>query len=356
LEFDTVIVAGLGRPDKVDDPPLVLFHEWAEGGVVERLIASMPEQSGPGPGGTDALYEYLRKIESRKSGLERVRALYVAATRAKKNLHLLGQAKVNKNGELAAEARSMLGDLWNALTDEERARFVRSAADHEAAQPVSAEAATSGRWPASRLPVLWAPPELPTSLAPPAQAEEVHAPTFAWVGETLRIAGTVVHEALRRVRGGTVEIPRPQDLQRLLVHAGVAPADMWVAQTRVTEALARMRESPRARWILADHRDARSEVAIAGVDRGEIVHGKVDRTFVDQDGVRWIVDFKTAAHQGGSLEQFLNEQQRRYRDQLERYARLFAPLGQRVRLGLYFPLLDEWREWEALDFAQMNLP
>jgi ATP-dependent helicase/nuclease subunit A len=45
------------------------------------------------------------------------------------------------------------------------------------------------------------------------------------------------------------------------------------------------------------------------------------------------------------MEAFLDEQQRRYCDQLERYARLFAPLGRPVRLGLYFPLLDGWREW-----------
>jgi len=70
----------------------------------------------------------------------------------------------------------------------------------------------------------------------------------------------------------------------------------------------------------------------------------VDRTFVD-NGVRWIIDFKTSAHEGGSLRAFLDEQQRRYRDQMERYARILAPLGEPVRLGLYFPLLDEWREW-----------
>ena len=109
--------------------------------------------------------------------------------------------------------------------------------------------------------------------------------------------------------------------------------------------------SGRAQWILSEHRDARSEYAIAGVDRGQIVRGKVDRTFVDHVGiddadVRWIVDFKTSVHLGGSLEEFLDDQQRRYRDQLERYARLLAPLGQPVRVGLYFPLLDEWREWE----------
>jgi ATP-dependent helicase/nuclease subunit A len=62
--------------------------------------------------------------------------------------------------------------------------------------------------------------------------------------------------------------------------------------------------------------------------------------------VRWIVDFKTGTHEGGGLEQFLDQEVRRYREQLQRYARLmcsFRP-GQQVRAALYFPLMRQWRE------------
>ena len=103
-------------------------------------------------------------------------------------------------------------------------------------------------------------------------------------------------------------------------------------------------KSTRGRWILAAHQDSRSEYAVSGVMDGDVVRGLIDRTFIDA-GVRWIIDFKTSAHEGGSLASFLDEQQRRNRDQMERYARILAPLGNPVRLGLYFPLLDEWREW-----------
>ena len=41
---------------------------------------------------------------------------------------------------------------------------------------------------------------------------------------------------------------------------------------------------------------------------------------------------------------------------LERYARLFARIETRpLRLGLYFPLLNGWREWPAGE-RQMSLP
>jgi ATP-dependent exoDNAse (exonuclease V) beta subunit len=78
----------------------------------------------------------------------------------------------------------------------------------------------------------------------------------------------------------------------------------------------------------------------------------IDRTFVDESGVRWIVDYKTSAHEGADLEAFLDNERERYRPQLERYANLLRPLGaEPIRLGLYFPLLSAWREWDAEEVA-----
>jgi len=62
--------------------------------------------------------------------------------------------------------------------------------------------------------------------------------------------------------------------------------------------------------------------------------------------VRWIVDWKTSSHEGGDREAFLDNELARYRGQLERYARamrVFDP-DRPLRVGLYFPLLDAWRE------------
>jgi hypothetical protein len=68
---------------------------------------------------------------------------------------------------------------------------------------------------------------------------------------------------------------------------------------------------------------------------------------VDQQGVRWIVDYKTGMHEGADLEAFLDSEQARYREQLERYAALMAQLGgEPIRVALYFPLLQGWREWQ----------
>jgi ATP-dependent helicase/nuclease subunit A len=76
----------------------------------------------------------------------------------------------------------------------------------------------------------------------------------------------------------------------------------------------------------------------------------IDRLFVDSDGRQWIVDYKTSSHEGTDIEGFLDRERERYAAQLARYAAVVGrPAGndRGVMLGLYFPLLGGWREWEA---------
>ncbi len=349
LEFDTVIVPGLGRPSRVDDPPLVLFHEWMEGREFECLLAPVNETGAD----RDPLYSYLRGVDARKENFERARQLYVAATRAKKRLHLMGHARPHKDGELRPDSRSMLADLWDGLTLDERATFRRHA---QVEQPASVGARTQSL---HRLPESWRLPELPSTVAWEGAQHalaEPHEPSFEWVGESLRHAGTVVHALLQRMQGPDDVLPGLPVIRKTLAHAGVTATELDAMAQRVERALLRTQSSQRGHWILAAHPEAQSEYAVSGVVDGvvgnrEVVRGIIDRTFIDA-GVRWIIDFKTSIHEGGNLEAFLDEQQRRYRDQMERYARILAPLGHPVRLGLYFPLLDEWREWAPAELPE----
>jgi ATP-dependent exoDNAse (exonuclease V) beta subunit len=106
-------------------------------------------------------------------------------------------------------------------------------------------------------------------------------------------------------------------------------------------------EDPRGRWLLdGSHREAASELALSGPLDGELVSVVIDRTFIDPAGTRWVIDYKTSTHEGAALEGFLDSEQQRYREQLERYASLVSRLGpEPVKVALYFPLLRAWREW-----------
>ena len=58
------------------------------------------------------------------------------------------------------------------------------------------------------------------------------------------------------------------------------------------------------------------------------------------------MESRGGSHAGGGLEDWLDAERERYRGQLERYGRVMALLDTRpIMLGLYFPLVDGWREW-----------
>lgn len=95
------------------------------------------------------------------------------------------------------------------------------------------------------------------------------------------------------------------------------------------------------------HAEAENETGLAGLLDGAVQHVQVDRTFVDEAGRRWIIDYKIARPpDGADVEAFLDEQAEYYAPQLGRYAALWSALDARpVSIGLYFPLVMGWREW-----------
>jgi hypothetical protein len=195
---------------------------------------------------------------------------------------------------------------------------------------------------------------------PPAAAVDVYIPTvaddaieFLWVGDTARHVGTVVHRWLVRIADEGLEhwsadrISAQTPVFRVvLARLGVPEHDINEAATRVGSALNRVLADKRAHWLLQAHPQAQSEYALTGVLDGRIVSVVLDRTFIDNDGTRWIVDYKTSGHAGGGVDDFLDSERDRYAAQLHRYARLLLLKEKRpIKLGLYFPLLHGWREW-----------
>jgi hypothetical protein len=174
------------------------------------------------------------------------------------------------------------------------------------------------------------------------------------VGDALRHIGTVVHQLLRQMAEDGVS---GWDRARLegcapacraaLASLGVPAAEIAQAVDQVGKALTRVLGDERGRWILANHPESACEYSLCGMVDSEIVTVRVDRTFVDEDGIRWIVDYKISSHEGADLEAFLDNERERYRGQLDLYRRIFSVLDERpVRAALYFPLLNGWREVE----------
>ena len=348
LEFDTVIVPGLDRSSGRDSRRLLQWARLPSLGERGLLAAPVPA-AGEEPG---ALYRWCEALESRKLDAERNRLLYVAATRARRSLHLLGTCKVKEKpgqpADLVAPASSTaLGRLWPLLQPEFATAFAANGVlDGEAEAPRPRDP------PLSRLPLTWSPPVLTgprLAPPPPTPAGIAGALEFDWASETARHVGTVVHRELMRIARGVPRVDgerAPRRWHDELVELGVPSERRSDAVARVIAAIERTLDDPRGRWLLdPSHADSECELALTGRVGAGLMSVVVDRTFVD-GGVRWIVDYKTSAHEGAGLEAFLDREQQRYRPQLERYAALIGRLGpEPIRLGLYFPLLSGWREW-----------
>jgi ATP-dependent helicase/nuclease subunit A len=354
LEFDTVIVPGLGAGTGRDDRRLFMWMETTAG----LLLAPM----GGAGGDADAAYEFIRALDRQKADHECGRLLYVAATRARKHLHLLGACRREADGSARSPSRgSLLAKLWPAVRD----AFAAQSA------PAAAARSTTGPEPCVddgallvRLarPVAAHPPA-DVAWRAPADAARLREPIeFTWVGETARHVGSVVHRWMQRIaedemRGWSarrVASLRPA-IRRQLAARGIASAEMEMAADRATAALAGAIEDPRGRWLLGPQQAARNEYRLCTLVAGERRRLVIDRTFVDAQGKAWIVDYKTGAHEGAQAEAFLASEQERYRGQLERYAQAL-PQGEAAMLGLYFPLLRGWREWPAAPAAAAVSP
>jgi len=359
LQFDTVIVPGLDRVGASDTPPLLRWLKVPRGDGHQLIIAPVAET---GAEAKNPLYQWLGRLEREKLQQEKCRLLYVAATRTERALHLLGSCDVitdKKTGELSVRAptqSSALGLLWAepSVSGEFDRRLAESGdIQGEAGRVIPRDPVLlrlPGGWQRPGAPV--APPILVRNLM---RATTATAVEFDWVTETARHVGTVVHRELQRCARAGGGLPDDEAGRRAvqrryaaeLAELGVPYERRNAAVAKVLEAVRRTLEDERGRWLLdAAHQAARSELALTGVADSGLVSIVIDRTFVDAAGVRWIVDYKTSSHEGAGLDEFLDNERERYREQLERYAQLMRALGDEpIRLGLYFPLLSAWREW-----------
>ncbi|GAB4565161.1 MAG: hypothetical protein Tsb0017_25480 [Geothermobacteraceae bacterium] len=159
--------------------------------------------------------------------------------------------------------------------------------------------------------------------------------------------GTLIHALLERLgphaptrKELEAELPR---WQAWLVQNGLPWHRREVVANRVLAAMVNVCTGRHWDVLFGQAEDVRVEWGLNGLVDGQLQHAVIDRSFVDPNGVRWVVDYKTSApSRGESVEGFLATERDRYRSQLDLYARL-AELydgARQVRTALYFPMID----------------
>lgn len=343
LEFDAVILPGLGKPPRRRETELIVWEESERGGIA--LGVARRKDAGTESPVTD----FLRKLDDEREVNERVRLAYVAVTRAKRAVYLWGHAGVSgKNGERKPASGSLLETLWPVFSGSFEGLTETAQEPGESARPQELAV--------ERLPGGWALPGFESPSFGEGGAEvsgeeskaEEDRPAYDWALEERKVIGTVAHLIFERMAS---EGPDGWDMARIesmrgtvsvrLTAAGVAAGRVEKAADEVLEAARSAILDPVCRAILSPGPGALSEFAItAGSEKG-VKTRRIDRTYVDGDGVRWVVDFKMTAHEGGDLEGFLAAQKERHRAQLAEYVelmRLMEP-GRTVRAAVYYPLM-----------------
>ena len=329
LQWDVVILPGLGKKGSNSDTPVLAFADVPVQEGVHPLIAVRAAVRS-----SDAVYDLVRDVEKKRENNELARLLYVACTRAETTLLMFGEVS-EKSGQAAA------GSLLKLLLPDGIEDDCFGADRVEATQ---SEATTlSAKTPLLRMCSL---PLLPDDLPVTAESET----EYFWAGAEAAPVGNAMHAALQHVAECGIERWQAADsaaevaqISRLLMAEGLSGRTLSDATARCEAALTRVLASNHAKRILSgEQSDAHCEWALSSHHGGFISHHVIDRSFIDADGVRWIIDYKTASHEGGDLQGFLAEESARHAPQLQRYAAILGELEpqREIRAALYFPMLD----------------
>lgn len=341
LEFDTVILPGLHRKSASADRLLLLWDEVLGPYGRERLVvaAQPPRRTvGSDDEGAPAKYGLLHQLETERTHNEAQRLLYVAVTRAKRQLHLLGTVTPDTkltDGLKAPAKESLLSLLWHAA--ESAFMHARQAAS-PSIESVSGVAAsptvplTAYAHQLSRL----ATPRIPAALQMPATGSVDRTDDPAKEHPERRLAadaGTLIHRYLEIIaREGLDQWPesrireRIPAMQRWLEQQDHASADAAESAADVARQLITTCSSPDGQWVLHPHAEARNEWALVSRAGSQVQIQVIDRTFL-ADGVRWIIDYKTTRNAQMPAEA--------YQTQLAQYQALFDS-DPPIRLAVLF--------------------
>jgi len=401
LEFEVAIVPDLqanagrgGRKllswlERGLAPEADAIDEDSAGAITEFLVAPL-QPKGAESGSAKFLVDKARR---ERESQETRRLLYVAATRAREELHLFARPEFKTADDqslaLVPPTGSLLATAWPGLREEVQRSFETWCADQSAQAAQTDESRTIDSLAASAENVLTmpAPPDafaptptplrrLPPSYRP-ASAEIPSAANEPPVGAgrlyerhegglLSRALGKAVHELFQHLAQflatETSEIARESLVRvqpRIAANLRVFGIDAGEADRIAAQALEMVLRAARdaqAQWILAAHTDAASEARWTGVVSGGLRTVQVDRVFragpapqsTDDNSTWWIIDYKTAHGDDLDSKAALPELRRMFAPQIEAYAKVLRNLhgtNAAVRGGLYYPrmgLLDWW--------------
>ena len=388
LEFEVVIVPELQAGSGGNRTELLSWMERGlidpeDGDLTEFLIAPV-QFKGTDPGKAK---RWVERIRAQREAQEMRRIFYVAATRAREELHLFARPEYRRDRDgtlaLTEPSKCLLATAWPALGEEIRNRFE---AWNASRQPESSNVelelesiAAGGEDNVVTMPRATVLRRLPANFKSKSPvALNVESPgAVTGLGETnayerhqgglaSRALGNAVHkllEELARLRTSyewpetriALEQFRPRAIS-LVRSVGIPPSHAEKIVSQAYDCALDVSRDELGQWILAPHPEAASESGWAGMVSGSLRLVRIDRLFraglepLQHSGdALWIVDYKTAHVDHPDPATVLPAYRVAFEPQLRMYAAILRNLqghDTRLRAGLYYPrmLLFDW--WE----------
>lgn len=352
LEFDTVILPHLERKSPNDDKQLLLWMERPQAQLKNALLIAPIHATG---NVTDSIYDYIKRQHTIKNDYESARLLYVATTRAKKRLHLFFSLQQDNDTISNPAPNSLLDKLWNGIAPEVLTKSFShlhkvNFTDHSSMtdSTIAKEKKTI-----NRLSLEWINPI--STLQTNSVTYHHKSAGFQLTDHNPKLIGVFLHQLLQQIslQGLTwwksFSLEQQQSYcERHLIQLGMLISHVAASVEKIILAIKNISTDIRGKWIMHPHQDAKCELALTAIIDSQIKSLVIDRTFIDESGIRWIIDYKTSAPaEGINLAEFLKAEKEKYANQLAIYAKAMQEIDQRpVRLGLYFPLIPAWEAWE----------
>jgi ATP-dependent helicase/nuclease subunit A len=343
LEFDFVIIPGLERSSKAEEKRLVYWMPHGE----SLLVAPIEEKGEP----SSKVYKFLSDLNQQKSEFETLRLLYVATTRTKSQLHLFGQ--FIPTNDSSPRKGSLLKNLWPFIQDQWiKESSLKNIGTTDPEKPNNMMPKIRRLKESYVLPKI--PPNIEMGIISELQPGS-ESPEFEWAGIGARHLGMVMHRCFQTLaeegknkwtkeRIKIMESSIPAGLKSYGLPSELAEVEGKKGITMIQNILSHKI----GQWILEDHKEARCEYSLTQIINNSYQSNVIDRTFIDKNNVRWIIDYKTGNHTGSDLKTFFKNEKERYRKQLDKYENLFKLSGEarQIKKALYYPMHKELLEIE----------
>ena len=401
LEFEIVIVPELQATTRNAD---VRMLSWLERGRLgdsendeptEFLVAPFQPKGKERSQSKKWVDEVIRDCERQ----EMRRLFYVAATRAREELHLFARPDIKQSKqsgfEVSIHPDSLLGiarpafedEIQNEFNEWLKARQAMQEGNEELAiaatgkvlefiQPVTPDHEDQRREPTVKAQLRRLPQGFKVAAGSKDSRSVAQIPVTPELyhrqegGHDARLLGTAIHTLLEKLAKLGVKRSLKETQAELLIYRprliaemrsnGIAIAKAGKIVDEALQVALKAADDPLGQWILEAHHHAASEIRWTGYLNGELRQVQIDRLFQAgeqphsqfeeaKEPVWWIIDYKSGQGTERLTSEELPAQRQFYAPQIETYARVLRELrGDEISIcgGIYYPrpvLLDWWK-------------